>query len=211
MRRVIKNGEPGSIRAWKDLENEDWSASYGVLQNPQKADLHIALIREQQGLCCYCGREIVQNDSHIEHFRPQHRYPDLDLNYSNLFASCIRITMQGIPSHCGHAKDNWFDEAAVISPLDVDCEERFNYLADGVVVPTAGNDISAETMIERLALNIPYLKNRREATIAGMFDDDFIETATDDELQELMAVFGNRRDDSGPFPQVIYRFAMTLL
>ena len=138
-------------------------------------------------------------------------YENIDLDYSNLFASCIRNTTQVNSSHCGHAKGDWFDEAAVISPLDVDCEEHFNYQVDGVIVSVARNDNSAKTRIEKLVLNIPYLKNRREATIAGMFDAGFIEIATDAELQELIVTFGNRRDASVPFPQVIYRFAKALL
>jgi uncharacterized protein (TIGR02646 family) len=55
-----------------------------------KKHLHI----EQDGLCCYCGRELVNRVHHIvvEHFKlkssnPQNQYPNM-FDYKNLMLSC---------------------------------------------------------------------------------------------------------------------------
>lgn len=55
-----------------------------------KAYLHI----EQNGLCCYCGRELINRVHHIivEHFKlkslePQNQYPNM-FSYENLMLSC---------------------------------------------------------------------------------------------------------------------------
>jgi uncharacterized protein (TIGR02646 family) len=114
MKQVKKQGEPASFRQWREQANADWQPGYGDLQNPQKAQLHQSLLTEQGWVCCYCGRRIEQQDSHIEHFRPQERYPELALNYDNLHASCIRETKPGAPLHCGHAKSHDFDETMAI-------------------------------------------------------------------------------------------------
>ena len=55
-----------------------------------KDELRRALVTEQRGLCCYCmGRIRAERTSmKIEHWRSQARYPDQQLNYRNLLASC---------------------------------------------------------------------------------------------------------------------------
>ena len=49
------------------------------LQNPEKRELHEALIQEQGDICCYCGMRITRESSHIEHLKPQSS-TDLDLS-----------------------------------------------------------------------------------------------------------------------------------
>ncbi len=134
-------------------------------------------------------------DSHIEHFRPQHEFRDLELEYSNLHASCIRETGKSAPLHCGHAKDSWFDENLAISPLDDGCESRFQYSLTGGVVAAADGNRAAEKMIEVLKLDLPYLAGRRKTALAGVLDAQFIDTMTSAELQSLAAGFS--RPDNG--------------
>jgi uncharacterized protein (TIGR02646 family) len=212
MKKTIKAVEPETIRLWKAQANEHWQPSYPTLQNPQKRELHLSLLREQGYLCCYCGRRISQEDSHIEHFKPQELFEDLDLSYDNLHASCIRETKPGTPLHCGHHKGNWFDEALHISPLSDGCEERFRYLLSGEIQANQETDFSARKMIEILALDISYLKNRREESITRMFDDSFIDTVSDEELLLLIATLRSLPpEEQNPFDHVVARFAEQLL
>jgi len=125
MMHVEKNESPASFEQWKCQDNESWQAAYRNLQHPEKEELHRALLAEQAWVCCYCGREIDEKSSHIEHFRPQETYPERALDYRNLHASCIRETCPAMPLHCGHAKKSAFDESLHISPLDAGCEQRF--------------------------------------------------------------------------------------
>jgi uncharacterized protein (TIGR02646 family) len=90
--KYIKKGEePGSFKTWKALARTTPNWGYSYLQNPEKRELHEALIREQGYICCYCGMRIIRESSHIEHLKPQSLPdPDLSVDYTNLLASCQR-------------------------------------------------------------------------------------------------------------------------
>jgi uncharacterized protein (TIGR02646 family) len=208
VRRVEKRDEPRGFATWKAQENEDWRPTYGVLQNPEKRELHLALLREQGHTCCYCGREIELAESHIEHFRPRSLREDLQLNFQNLFASCQRETKAQTPLVCGHFKGEQFDES-FISPLAEGVEERFRYTLEGEVLP---RDKAAAVMTSVLGLNIPFLKSRRGAALLGVFDPSFLDTATRDDLARIARSFRTpEADGTRPsFFHVIARFAEDL-
>lgn len=212
MRYVLKGTEPASFSNWKASANDDWSPSYTTLQNPEKEQLHTSLLNEQSGLCCYCGRDIELHNSHIEHFRPQERYPGLALEYRNLHASCLRQTEPGNPLHCGHKKSNWFEEAQHVSPTDVGCEQRFRYLPTGEIQQSSAADVTAAKMIEVLSLDIAYLNNRRRDTLQGFFDNDFIAQCSDADLNTIIEAFRpENRNNQQAFGHVIARYAEQLL
>ncbi|MCX4165326.1 MULTISPECIES: retron system putative HNH endonuclease [Paraburkholderia] len=210
MKSVTKGLPPTSFEDWKASANADWEPTYPVLRDPQKRDLHTALLAEQGGVCCYCGRSVGLNDSHIEHFRPQRgKYSHLQLSYDNLFASCFRELDPGMPLHCGHAKGNKFDEEQHISPLDITCEERFIYTQLGDVVPLDPLDSPAKYMMNLLALNTPSLRNAREDAVSRVFDADFLVTVSSDELRLLRDAYRSR-DGEGrllDFGHVVARYA----
>jgi uncharacterized protein (TIGR02646 family) len=209
MRRVIKGEEPVAFTSWKELESEEWKPAYANLQNPQKQELHASLLREQGRTCCYCGREIDLDTSHIEHFRPQHPYIALSLDYENLFASCIRETDPGSPLHCGHLKGNWFDEQSYISPLDQDCELQFSYTLDGQIISQTP---AASTMIDVLGLGKTFLGARRNDALAGVFDDQFLTTVSIQDLRKIVVAFREQHGgDFTPLFHVIARYAEQLI
>jgi uncharacterized protein (TIGR02646 family) len=213
MKRVVKGESPPEFEAWKSAASADWSPSYASLRNPQKKALHEALLKEQGHVCCYCGRGIAREDSHIEHFRPQELRKDLALDYGNLFASCIRETRPGNPLHCGHAKGNAFDEGEHISPLDNSCERRFIYGQDGAIYAADPADQAARYMNELLRLDLAFLRNRRRAVLDAVFDADFLVTATSEELRQLADVY-RAPDANGQlsdFSHVLCRFIEQVL
>jgi uncharacterized protein (TIGR02646 family) len=159
--------------------------------------LKTALIQEQCGLCCYCERSLTREncqreDVHIEHFRPQSD-PTVDpLDYTNLFCSCQSELKRREPRHCGNLKGDWFDNHLLISPLDANCEQKFQYTFDGHVQTTLNTDNPnyqpkqdpAHMTIEKLGLNISQLVEMRKAVINGLF---FSEPAlTDSEIDILI-------------------------
>jgi uncharacterized protein (TIGR02646 family) len=209
MKHVEKGTSPSDFEAWKARANEDWKPTYDDLRNPEKPNLHSALLAEQGYVCCYCGREISLDDSHIEHFRPQERYESLQLEYSNLHASCLRRQQRSMPRHCGHAKDNGFDESQYIAPVDPDCEQRFMYTLRGDIVPTHTEDNRARYMGDLLALNSPALRHLREEVLSRTLDPAFLASATTEELTQLRDGF-RRRDAEGTLPNfghVVARYA----
>lgn len=209
MKLVRKGASPQRFDAWKAHANADWTPTYGDLQNPEKGELHVALLAEQGWVCCYCGRAVSISDSHIEHFRPQTHYVGLALSYENMFASCIRGTTPGMPLHCGHAKSDSFDEACAISPVEPGCEARFLYTLLGAISPTHRDDKAAASMTDLLKLDIPFLRNRRAEVLQRTFDADFLASVTEEELQRLQDAF-QRRDAAGHnenFGHVLARYA----
>ncbi|WP_455925172.1 retron system putative HNH endonuclease [Pseudomonas putida] len=210
MRQVFKGTEPDSLIQWKAMANEEWSPSYPALQNPEKRCLHKSLLQEQGYLCCYCGYAIDLGSSHIEHFRPQELYEPLALDYANLHASCLRQTAPGNPMYCGHHKGNWFDETLHISPLQEGCEQRFRYSLNGEITAASPTDASAAKMIDILALDIAFLRNRRKETLAGIFDDQFLIDATPEELKQLISLC-RRPGHARSLGHVMARYAEQLL
>ncbi len=168
MKYIKKGEEPESFTAWKALAKTTPNWGYKYLQNPEKRELHDALLREQGYICCYCGMRITRESSHIEHLEPQSiPDPDLSLEYTNLLASCQREREPKKPIHCGIAKDDWYDETLMVSPLQPNCADFFIYTDDGQILETNTSDkkVAAATTIDRLCLNIPKLKAMREEVI----------------------------------------------
>lgn len=163
-------------------------------------------MKEQGYICCYCERRLTDDDSHIEHFKPQSN-PDVDgLDYTNMFCSCQNQLKPGEPRHCGNLKENWFDVNLLISPLDHGCEGRFIYTGDGKIKPSTESDVAAAKTIEKLGLSIPKLNDMRRNAIKPFLDENL------DELEFSLFVNGylikNSEEKFGEFWTTInYIFA----
>ncbi len=123
--------------------------------------------------------QITRDTSHFEHFKPKSNitYAHLVLDYTNLLVSCKGENEDSeeskeehrVPVHCGHKKDDWYDEQLMVSPLDVNCASFFRYSASGEILPTDEPDKqeAAKTTIEKLGLDIEKLRLMRSAAIDG--------------------------------------------
>jgi uncharacterized protein (TIGR02646 family) len=178
--------------------------TYKKLRSIKKQALREVLAKEQGYICCYCEGKLVSEDlqdedsqknySHIEHLRPQSRFEQLSLDYKNLLVSCQSELMPGEPLHCGNAKGDWFDEEILVSPLQENCADFFEYTLAGEMLPTKdpAKSRSATATIDRLQLNIPKLKAMREAEITPLFEQDLSPT----EVQKLIQSY-TVTDDQG--------------
>ncbi|MEH2001920.1 MAG: retron system putative HNH endonuclease [Nostoc sp.] len=196
MKYIKKSEEPESFTVWKNLANEDWQPSWDNFSKPQKTDVHDSLLREQGFICCYCGRRITKEISHIEHLKPRKTHHNLALKYTNLLASCQRERERKEPLHCGSKKDEWYDENLMVSPLDINCTEFFRYTEDGQVLSTEvlEKKSAADTTIDKLDLNIDKLKKMRSDAIEGILEG--FEELTEDDRQRLLQGFC-QPDDNG--------------
>jgi uncharacterized protein (TIGR02646 family) len=175
MKYVQKGTEPLEFSNWKALANDDWQPTYDDLSGDTKKAVKDALMKEQGYLCCYCERRIDNDDSHIEHFRPQ-RDPEVDpLDFNNLLCSCQNQIKKGVPRHCGNLKGDWFDPLLLVSPFDAGCEERFAFSGLGEVKPMDNTDKGAEETIKRLGLDMPKLNSMRASSIEPFLDDTLSE------------------------------------
>lgn len=167
MKTIRKQQEPPSFQAWK---TQYPTAGYDALSGAVKQSLKTALMQEQGWLCCYCEQRITEDNSHIEHIKPQSLDSSAALDYQNIVCSCQNQLEKGGTRHCGHKKGDWYDSALFISPLDPTCESRFTYTWDGHVYPAIKNDKAATVTIGRLGLDIPDLVDLRKAAIDVLVD-----------------------------------------
>ncbi len=166
MRFIRKNSEPKEFSEWKSKSNEEWQATYSDLSGSVKNSVYQSLLSEQGHLCCYCERELKENDYHIDHLAPQHQNPENSLDYSNLLCSCLKQTAKGDPLHCGKLKDNRF---IPIHPLQEDCQTKFIFTAIGEI---DGIDEDAKNTILVLGLNITKLISMRKAAVSPFLSEE---------------------------------------
>lgn len=194
MKHIVKLHEPQTFLDWKAGANENWQPTYADLRGEIKQSVKQALMVEQGYICCYCERRLMDDDSHIEHFRPQSDPQTDTLDYANLLCSCQDQLMKGDPRHCGNRKEDFFDEQLLISPLDADCAARFSYSGNGEIQPANEDDNSARETIRRLGLDIPKVNALREKAIEPFLDG----ALSDIELRQFVTGY-LQKDSQGMF------------
>ncbi|MDD4967962.1 MAG: TIGR02646 family protein [Paludibacter sp.] len=170
MKYIIKSEEPIEFTEWKNQANAEWTPSYDKLSGNIKNAVYEALKKEQGFICCYCERELMEDDYHIEHLNPQEKGIVDPLEYSNMLCSCQRQLKKGEPRHCGNSKGKWFKEESFISPLSPECERKFKYTFDGHVESANEMDYAASITIDKLRLGIDKLNKMREKAIEPFID-----------------------------------------
>lgn len=200
MKRIIKNEPPVWFEAWKrNFEATNSRRASYKKDFPQKEirRLRGELLREQGYICCYCMGRLDIDHSHVEHFKPKKKFPDEDMDYDNLFASCEGIGEEPGEDHCGHRKDDWH-VPGMVSPASQAAEQVFRYGLEGTVYPSGRDEArrTAREMIEHLGLNSFYLVRNRATAIeaSGFFDD--IEY-TKEEIQDIVDYYDNM--DNGEY------------
>lgn len=175
---IEKQKEPEWLREFKrknpgaDYDSDNFTE--------HRQELKRELLREQKYLCAYCCCKIDMEKSHNEHIEPRHPkngVSNKSLDYQNLVASCYGF--QGEKT-CGFKKENEYDEEQFVSPLDIECEDRFKYYPNGTI---EGDTYT----IELLNLNSYRLKKAREAvyeTIAEL-DEETIRLIYDEDSEKL--------------------------
>lgn len=191
MKHIRKQAEPLAFIDWKKLANADWQPTFADLAGSVKRSVKAALTAEQGCICCYCERRLIDGDSHIEHFEPQHRSGVDPLDYGNLLCSCQNQLKKGEPRHCGNRKDDWFESDLLVSPLNPDCEARFSFTGDGRIKPARHDDLAAATTIEKLGLAIPKLNALRARAIDPFLD----EALTREDLQAFVIGYLQPEED----------------
>lgn len=170
MKYIRKTEPPQELEEYKTTEGATFDKldkEYSYIKRIVKD----SLLAEQGYICCYCGKRINRENSMIEHFKPKGKglYPELQLEYSNLLASCrggsteraakIKFNQKKFPLSCDAKKENRVIE---VSPTDPNCENFFAYDEDGEIY---GLNSKANWAIEILGLNNEFLKNQRKAAI----------------------------------------------
>ena len=184
--------EPESMRRWKQLAVNDPNYDYEYLPSKERKDLLDALIEDQGYICCYCGMEISDETSHVEHLTPQSSAPHISLEYTNVLASCgisekyrpKYYSVLHCKEHCGQKRGNLH---LTVKPTETNCETKFSFTAKGEILP---ND---DPTVIALNLNHTTLKKEREKAIEliiNMIADGF----SDEEIMVIARDYEQRRD-----------------
>jgi uncharacterized protein (TIGR02646 family) len=186
LKHILKKTEPPfilksvAVSTYKELDNSEEGKK-------ARGELRQALSQEQGYICCYCCQELDPRNSHIEHLRPQESYAHLSLDYTNLLVSCQGRLHKKEPRRCGMAKDDWFDEKLMVSPLSQDCERFFEYTLAGEILASKDpvKQQAAQETIDRLNLNDLKLQADRRA----VFDEFFWEDLSLEDVAKLLKDF----------------------
>ncbi|MEI6777996.1 MAG: retron system putative HNH endonuclease [Chloroflexales bacterium] len=206
MKYITKRPQPQALIAWTRTRSEDdeqattWT--YDDMPGGVRESIKRSLIAEQGGLCCYTGRRITLETSHIEHLKPQAAcIGHEDTDYTNLLAAypSSAPNTPGCP-YGAHRKANWHEPELFVHPRRQDCEVRFRYRDTGKVVATRPDDAAVVTTIRQLGLDHPQLEQMRKAAIyAAIYDEEL----TKSQAQRLLAAM-DQRDGQGQFHEFCF-------
>lgn len=173
MRHIRKGAAPACLAEWRDARS-----SFDDIPGGCKDKMRAALVREQYGICCYCGARIrgVGKDGEptdklmkIEHWLPQSDPTDGDAHsmlWSNMLGACPGEKAnppRGKASlHCDSSKGN--------TPITID--PRLARVDEDVIYSVTGEVSSHDPAIEAdltntLNLNLPILVRNRKAALDG--------------------------------------------
>lgn len=155
---INKGKEPNSLIEYKKQAD----ACYENFRD--KDDIRDALLRDQGYLCAYCMKRIDKSNMKIEHYKPQSKYGDLDLDYRNMLGVCDRNSKVGDNKKeqiCDTHKGNY---EIVVNPLEQSSIDLIKYKNDGTIY--SDDEVINKDLNETLNLNCDavFLKsNRKEA------------------------------------------------
>jgi uncharacterized protein (TIGR02646 family) len=152
----------------KKIKNQKSSDAWDEIGDI-RADLReYILTNEQDGMCAYCEKKITsdKDKSNIDHFKTRNHFPNLTLEYDNLFVSCNN------QNHCSNKKDNLglqkdeFEE--ILNPASNEVKNSFSYKAGIMIGKTSKakytidvfnlNNISLEKERNKIVQNFEYYK-----------------------------------------------------
>ncbi|MEI8305596.1 MAG: retron system putative HNH endonuclease [Chloroflexales bacterium] len=202
MKYIEKQAQPQDLIAWvreraTDAEGTEREWGYDDMPAAVRRAVKASLVREQGGLCCYTGRRISLQGSHIEHLKPQSictKHEDTE--YDNLLAA-HPSSDPGTP-HCAygaHARTNWYDLHQFVHPRRPDCEQRFRYRDDGRICAASQRDLGATETITRLHLDHREIQQMRKQVI---YEALFAKELGEAQVRRLMAAM-DERDGNGDF------------
>ena len=166
MKHINKGAEPRELRDWINNQPlEDGQRININYDDMPKKPVKKRLLEDQGWLCCYTGLRIEEEDSHIEHIKPQaicDRYEKIA--YNNLLAAYPGD--KKYPGFGATEKKNWYNTDFFINPLKKLCETCFAFDMEGRIRPTDGAQrAAAQETIKRLRLGHYTLEQMRKDVI----------------------------------------------
>lgn len=199
MKNISKGAGPESLNRHRCNTNSDYD------NYPKKDNLRESLVGEQRGICCYCTQRIrpSADGMKIEHWQCQSRFPEKQLDYSNLLGACLGCQGQALErQHCDTRKG---DLDLTYNPANPnhDVESKLAFLGDGTIQST---DTAFDSEInEILNLNERILVKNRKATLEPIKSGFMTKKLSKADIQKELRKWNGESDDKDlePFCQVV--------
>lgn len=188
MKKIVKGRPPRLLTQYKAQSNAIYD---GPNFTPTVKDkIKEQLLEEQGFLCAYCMKRIKLSAMKVEHFRCQHNFSHLQLDYNNLLGCCKGN--EGYPPSsqtCDTRKGSSYID---YSPAENGFERHISYASSGRI--TSSNPIFDEQINDTLNLNFKRLIDNRKAALAGLkkFLDSRGGTRTAAELKAFLGKYGSK-------------------
>lgn len=159
---------------WKRICKEKSTPSKVSVYSEWKPEL----AEEAFGYCVYCAvfdsQFGGQRNFHVEHHKPKSLFPELELEYANLYYAC---------PVCNIFKSNDWHDSEDLELAHYPNPSEHNYcdffILDEETGIITGNYKSATFLIEKLHLNRPYLITDRRFDVLHVKFRSFIDEAED--------------------------------
>jgi uncharacterized protein (TIGR02646 family) len=159
MKPIQKSKEPTSLLTHRKQIHANYD------NYPDKNELRDYLLAEQGYICCYCMQRIKKETMKIEHWQPQSKYPEKQLDYQNLLAACRGN--EGEPKHLQHCDTHKGEQEMTLNPLKL--TESIKYSGNGRIYSDAPN--IEQEINDILNLNTQTLVNNRAEIINAVIQD----------------------------------------
>lgn len=162
--------------AWNHLpSNLPDNAEKGIKYYSKK-QLKDEILDEQGFICAFCMNKLENNyQCTLDHLKPKSANPtENTFDYYNLLAVCegknpLTKPLKDDLRHCNNKKE---DKLIEISPLELDCEEKFIFDAVGNIYPKIETDQASINTIKILGLDSIYMVNLRKDAIERILYPD---------------------------------------
>jgi uncharacterized protein (TIGR02646 family) len=155
MKYIRKGKEPDSLTQHRLKPHSDYD------NYKEKDNLRQTLLKEQGYICCYCMQRINMDKMKIEHWHPQSKLPDKQLDYKNILGACMGN--EGQPEHLQHCDTQKGDKIITINPTNENCESFIKFSVSGKI--SSDNELVNKDLNETLNLNQETLRKNREAVL----------------------------------------------
>lgn len=165
MKHIKKGSEPPLMVAHRKQND----ANFCNIPTNSKNQLKTYLLAEQGHICCYCMQRIKKDTMKVEHWKPQKKYSEMQLDYKNLLASCKGG--EGKIKKLQHCDTSKGEDEITISPVDADksCERLVKFKGNGMLY---SDDPDIDDELNRiLNLNTVILKNNRSTIMRQVIEE----------------------------------------
>lgn len=181
MKKIIKRNPPEFFSKYiAHNKPKNWEDMTAIRTELRK------YILEEQGYCCAYTeiRLDCPDNTHIDHFKRQHLFPDLKFDYTNMLVSC------NSEQYGGKYKDKQVSDkkmyADLINPVEESSTDHFEFTYTGKILPLNDSTKGKQT-ISYFNLNNKELVERRK--VVAFCINNMVNDLTEEEIVQAIGEF----------------------